>query len=62
MIRETVSKKFDYGYFVFTYYRFLDKFHTEPVTWAELMEFSNYLDTDSAVNKLIADMTKQENI
>ncbi len=55
-----MSSKFEHGALVFTYYRFLDKFHTEPVTLAELMEFSNYLDTDSAVNKLIADMTKQE--
>ena len=59
-MRKTVNEKFNYGSFVFTYYRFLDKFHTEPKTWHELMEFSNYLDTDSAVTKLIADTVKQE--
>lgn len=56
-----MSKKFDYGYFVFTYYRFLDKFHVEPKTWQELMEFTNYIDADSAVAQLIAETTKQEN-
>jgi hypothetical protein len=60
LVRKTVADKFNYGSFVFTYYRFLDKFHVEPKTWAELMEFSNYLDTDSAVSKLIAETVKQE--
>ena len=46
---------------MFTYYRFLDKFHTEPKSWAELIEFPNYLETDSAISKFIADSTKQEN-
>ena len=45
---------------MFTYYSFLDKFHTEPKTWEELMEFTDYLNTDSSINKLIADTVKQE--
>lgn len=60
MISNTVKEKFEHGRFVFTYYRFLDKFHCEPKSWAELMEFPNYMETDSAVNKLIMDNAKQE--
>lgn len=54
-----ISNKFDYGNFLFTYYRFIDRFHVEPRSWQELMEFPKYLETDTSVNKLIAD-TKQE--
>ena len=59
-MKKTISSKFSYGGFVFTYYRFLDKFHVEPKSWQDLMEFPIYIDTDSAVNKLIVDSTKQE--
>lgn len=45
---------------MFTYYRFLDKFHVEPKTWQELLEFPVYIATDSSINKLIIDSTKQE--
>ena len=60
MIGKTVSSKFEHGSFVFTYYRFLDKFHTEPKSWLELIEFPNYLETDTSVKKIINDTMKQE--
>ena len=45
---------------VFTYYRYLDKLHVEPVTWFELLTFTDYVATDSSISKLITDSAKQE--
>lgn len=61
MIRNTVKDKFNYGSFVFAYYRFIDKFHIEPKSWIDLIEYNNYVDTESAINKIIADLAEQEN-
>lgn len=60
MIRKIIKEKFKHGDFVYTYYRFLDKFHSEPKSWRELMEFTDYVSTDSTINRLISDSVKQE--
>ena len=60
LIKELIKKKFVHGDFVYSYYRFLDKFHCEPKDWKDLMEFTDYMNTDGAVHKLITESTKQE--
>lgn len=60
MIKEKIKDKFRYGDVVYKYYRYLDRFHCEPKSWLDILEFSNYVYTDSAVNKLIADTMRQE--
>ena len=56
---EKATKNFKYGDFTYTYYRFIDKMHTEPKTWGELFEFLNYLETEVKINKVIASFTKE---
>ena len=45
---------------MYNYYRFMNKFHVEPKDWLELIEYQSYVDTEVSVDKLIADLTKQE--
>lgn len=38
---------------MFTYYRYLDKFHQEPKEWKDLFEYLDYNSTDAEINKAI---------
>lgn len=38
---------------MFTYYRYLDKFHQEPKEWKDLFEYLEYNSTDTEINKAI---------
>lgn len=38
---------------MFTYYRYMDKFHCEPKDWKDLFEYLAYNDTDNKINKAI---------
>lgn len=38
---------------VYTYYRFLDKFHVEPSTFVDLFEFLEYTATETKIQKKI---------
>lgn len=60
MIEKTISDKFIHGGYVYSYYRFLDRFHSEPMSWKELIEFTNYIETDDSVHKLINDLANRE--
>lgn len=55
-----ITSNFKYGDFTFIYYRFLDKFHTEPNSWGELFEYSDYIEIDSKINKIISDFKTKE--
>lgn len=44
--------KFRFGDFVYSYYRFVDKFHIEPKTWQELFEFTNFISVDSGIKNI----------
>lgn len=60
LIQEKISKDFKHGDFVFTYYRFVDKFHIEPRDWKDLLELSDYVSVENSIHKLIVESTKQE--
>ena len=60
MIKKTIKENFKFGDFVYTYYRFLDKFHSEPKSWNELLEFGNYTDVENKVHQLISAVMKKE--
>lgn len=38
---------------MFTYYRYLDKFHCEPKEWLDLFEYLDYNATDGEISSLI---------
>ena len=42
------------------YYRFLDKFHVEPKDWLDLFEYTNYIEVDGKINKIISDSSKEQ--
>ena len=44
---------------MYTYYRFLDKFHVEPKSWNELMEFGNFTEVEAKVHRLVSDTMKK---
>lgn len=44
--------KFEFGDFVYNYYRFMDRFHTEPKTWRELFEFTSFISVDSGIKNI----------
>lgn len=44
----------------FLYFRYLDKFHTEPYDLGQLFEFNAFLNTSAKINKLIADSMPKE--
>lgn len=47
---------------MFTYYRYLDKFHCEPKEWKDLFEYLEYNATESEINKvIIADKERDNN-
>lgn len=46
---------------MYTYYRFIDKFHVEPRSWEELMEFGNFIEVENKIQKLVSDTMKKEN-
>lgn len=50
---EEIVTNFKDGSFVFTYYRFVDKFHVEPKSWSDLFEFLHYNETEAKIDKLI---------
>lgn len=39
----------------------MDKFHVEPGSWQELMEFSSFINVENKVQKLISDIMQKEN-
>lgn len=61
MIKDLIKEKFKFGSYVHAYYRYLNKFHCEPKSWQDLLEFGNFIDVENKIHKLIADSTKQEN-
>ena len=50
---EEIVTNFKDGSFVFTYYRFVDKFHVEPKSWSDLFEFLHYNETEAKIDKLV---------
>lgn len=38
---------------LFTYYRYLDKFHCEPRSFTDLFDFMRYTEVDTSINNLI---------
>lgn len=55
---EAVSKKikeFKYGDLIYCYYRYLNTFHTVPIDIADLFEFTDFMDVENEVHKLIQD-------
>ena len=48
-----IQDEFDNQTYLFTYYRYMDKFHVEPRDWESLFEFLSYSDIDSKINTSI---------
>lgn len=38
---------------MFTYYRYLSKFHCEPKDWKELFEYIDYNATEKEINRIL---------
>lgn len=46
---------------MFTYYRYLDKFHTEPKEWKDLFEYLEYSSTEGEINKAVLEDKERNN-
>lgn len=44
--------EFGHGYHLFMYYKYLDKFKTEPASWKDLYEFMDYNVCDMKIEEL----------
>lgn len=38
---------------MFTYYRYVDKFHVLPLTWEDLFEYIRYNDTETEISNCL---------
>ncbi len=54
--------EFEYGDFIFSYYRFIDRFHLVPKDWGELFEFFQYESIDTKIKKFINTISKSEQV
>lgn len=57
---ENLTRKFKYGDFVFSYYRYLDRFKTEPDSMKALYEFIEYSNVDGEIQATIKELSKVE--
>lgn len=52
-MNEIVDSIFEKETMLFTYYRYLDKFHCIPRDFTDLFDFVRYTEADSKINSLI---------
>ena len=55
-----ITATFRYGYFTYLYYRFLDKFKVEPVSFDEIFEALDFLRVETETNVMITNHLKAE--
>lgn len=55
-----ITSTFKYGYFTYLYYRFLDKFKVEPVSFDEIFESVEFLRVETETNAMITNHLKAE--
>ena len=55
-----ITSTFRYGYFTYLYYRFLDKFKVEPVSFDEIFESVEFLRVETESNAMIINHLKAE--
>jgi hypothetical protein len=49
---------FKYGSFVYSYYAYLNKFHTEPRDWRSLMEYMEFNKTENNLSACYAEQAE----
>jgi len=62
-LTEQIDKVIDsyyYGSFVYTYYAYLDKFHCEPVSWLDFMEYLEYTKVEGKIKSILSDADRSK--
>ena len=60
-IENIIKENYDSNAFVYTYYKYVDKFHVEPKDWRDLFEYITFDNTESLVNKVVQEEVKNGN-
>lgn len=43
---------------MYTYYKYLDKFHIEPKEWKDLFEYLQFVDTEGIISSIVTEESK----